>query len=351
MKKLSFLFLALWVGVFHLVAATNIVPLPGLITPRTIIVDNDEIFITEDLTVTIFSAKDFKLKKKFGKEGEGPGEFLPSWGGIRIEVQPDKLLVASHVRASVFTRDGEFKNDYKKPPLILSNRWIRCMGENFVASSLKPDKNPDIEIIAYNIYDKNFKLIKELYSDQDSFYSRGRKMNPIFDTMTGAPFYISGNKIFIAHYGTNEKGIIHVFDTSGNKLPAIEPKYEKVEFTSDHEKEWVAHFNSTTRLKQYYNQMKNQWEYPSYFPLRQCFQVAGQEIYVQTYKASKDNKQKQFLILDLNGKFEREIYLPLEKRSVFTPFEYYITKGKIYQIVENEEEEWELHITEIPASK
>lgn len=40
-----------------------------------IIVDNNELFLVECATIYIYSLTDFKLKKKFGRRGEGPGEF------------------------------------------------------------------------------------------------------------------------------------------------------------------------------------------------------------------------------------------------------------------------------------
>ncbi|MCP4157863.1 MAG: hypothetical protein GY757_59690, partial [bacterium] len=53
------------------------VPLSDLVNPRMLVVDqsNNELFITDGVNVNIYSLTDFKLKKRFGKAGEGPQEF------------------------------------------------------------------------------------------------------------------------------------------------------------------------------------------------------------------------------------------------------------------------------------
>jgi len=79
----------------------------------------------------------------------------------------------------------------------------------------------------------------------------------------------------------------------------------------------------------------------------QYFLVADQKIYILTYK-EKDEKF-QFLVLDINGKHLKTVFLPLNKEKDdvfgFTPF--CIKNGTLYQLIETEDEEWELHATAI----
>jgi len=58
-------------------AAGKTVPLPALLNPDLIEVQGDDMFIAQDSVISIFSLKDFSLKNKFGKRGEGPQEFKP----------------------------------------------------------------------------------------------------------------------------------------------------------------------------------------------------------------------------------------------------------------------------------
>ncbi|UCH93268.1 MAG: hypothetical protein JSV88_23725, partial [Candidatus Aminicenantes bacterium] len=68
--------------------AKTIIPLPHLEKPETITVKDEGLYITERESMLVYSLPDFKLKNKFGKGGEGPGEFKVMGLGIRICVEP-----------------------------------------------------------------------------------------------------------------------------------------------------------------------------------------------------------------------------------------------------------------------
>ena len=53
-----------------------VIELPEIINPASITVDNNHIYITDFPSVYIYSLKDCHLIKKFGRRGEGPGEWL-----------------------------------------------------------------------------------------------------------------------------------------------------------------------------------------------------------------------------------------------------------------------------------
>jgi hypothetical protein len=74
MKKIGLtMFLFLFT---NLVFASKIATFPDLLKPGRFVVDGKQIFITEGITIRIYSLEDFSLQKKFGKMGEGPREFL-----------------------------------------------------------------------------------------------------------------------------------------------------------------------------------------------------------------------------------------------------------------------------------
>ena len=102
MRKITFILLVIFMSSFIL--ETRIVHLEEILKPVTINLDKDQIYITEGASIYIYSLKDFKFVKKFGKEGEGPHEFkiIPQLPLI-INVQTDKLLVNSLGKISRFT--------------------------------------------------------------------------------------------------------------------------------------------------------------------------------------------------------------------------------------------------------
>lgn len=61
------LLLLLFAGCVH---AQKIVPLPGLGKPDSITIDDQRLYITDQGTIALYSLEDFKLKKKFGRQGE-----------------------------------------------------------------------------------------------------------------------------------------------------------------------------------------------------------------------------------------------------------------------------------------
>jgi hypothetical protein len=59
------------------------------------------------------------------------------------------------------------------------------------------------------------------------------------------------------------------------------------------------------------------------------------------------DKKIEFFVYDAEGKELFHKYIPFAFSNAFQPFPLAIDKGKVYQVVENEDEEWELHISEI----
>jgi hypothetical protein len=112
------LLLLLFAGSVH---AQKIVPLPGLGKPDSLTIDDQQLYITGQGTIAVYSLEDFKLKKKFGRQGEGPGEFriLPfDRICLRISLSHDTILVNSVSRLSFFTKKGDFiKQMFSQRPI------------------------------------------------------------------------------------------------------------------------------------------------------------------------------------------------------------------------------------------
>ncbi|MFC2146667.1 hypothetical protein ACFLRT_04820 [Acidobacteriota bacterium] len=105
MRKTSFviLFAILTVSLF----AAKTIPLPELTNPSGVIVNNDQIYITQFPEIFIYSLKDFKLKKTFGKRGDRKQyemlkdilQFPEYWRGIwGFMVLDKKIYVATHFK-------------------------------------------------------------------------------------------------------------------------------------------------------------------------------------------------------------------------------------------------------------
>lgn len=82
------------------------VPLPDIMNPNSIVIDNQQIYIVQEVNVFIYSLKDFSLINKFGKAGEGPREFKkvpqPWIPSISLYLAGDKLMINSVGKITFF---------------------------------------------------------------------------------------------------------------------------------------------------------------------------------------------------------------------------------------------------------
>jgi hypothetical protein len=138
----------------------KIVPLDEVEYPKSMIVEGGRVYLAEVEHIYIYSSTNFKLLKKFGKQGEGPEEFkiFPQGFGLRIAVHPDYLLVSSMAKVSLFTRDGEFKKEIKQ---IRSLACYLPLGNKYVGNSSRRTEKTRFQTI--NLLDENFEIVKELY--------------------------------------------------------------------------------------------------------------------------------------------------------------------------------------------
>ncbi len=356
-KVLLVLFLLLSAG---LVWATKVVPLPDVVNPGTFTVDLDgkQLYITEGINVYIYSLPELKFLKKFGKRGEGPKEFLPPFGGqIRLDSQKDQFMVISAFKLSFFEKDGAYKNEVKAPPRLLTNRYIRDMGKHYIASTLKPGTKEEKNrlMIAYTIYDKKFQevnAVRRVMQDYQGVQS-GVGFNPLTWYLFGPAIYYYDNKIFLCHYGSEDSNFIYVYDNAGKKLYDIPLKHNLLPFNAKEQNRFKASFVSD-QDKQMYAVHKNLFQFPDHFPGRQSFIVTDNKIYVQTFNRKGEEKDEKclFLIMDLKGKLLKKVWLPFQFINPYMPYLYTISNGKLYQGIEDdEEEEWAMHITDINQIK
>lgn len=311
---------------------------PHLNNPFFIHADDSRLYITDGPTISIISLKDYKLLKTFGKAGEGPKEFkvnpYRSAGSVVISIQPDCIFVNSLGKVSYFTKKGEF---IKETRTNSSSIRFQPLGEQFAGEGFVQEGN--IRYSIRSIYDANFKKSKELYR-RKSFAQVEGDINPFF--YVSPIMIVSNNRVFIN--GAQELEI-YVFDGSGQKIRTLSCDQDKLVITAEH-KEKIHHWFKTYRSsKQFYDYVKDRFAFPEYFPGVRDFKVADQKVYVLTYKREGD--KSGFVIFDIEGKLLKEVMVPLAEIDDFLYYPYTIQNGKLYQLIDNAEEEWELHVTAI----
>lgn len=328
----------------------TVVPLPDVFNPDSIVVTDNEIYITAFPTIYIYSPRDFRLKKKFGRRGEGPREFRRL---ALVSVRPGYLLVGDRNKVLYFTREGKYLREINAGSII--NWGAVPLGDGFAARSRLLEGN--IQFDTLNIYDAGLNKVKEA-ARYKFFYQTlggGRKCRAV--EVRGIQFQVYDDKIF---FKTGQDLVIDVFDQWGEKICTIRHDYRRIKLSGTVKKRFEDYFKTTEPWKRRYDvQIKKEIAFPEYLPAIQTFIAADKKLYVFTYE-TKAGKSK-FVILDIGGKGAREVFLPFDQSEQW--FHYSLAKtvrygsqnptfsiknGKIYQLVENEEEEhWELHVSPI----
>jgi len=309
--------------------------LPEIKSPAfDIVVDNNELFMVECATIFIYSLENFKLKKKFGRRGEGPREFkVHPAEHVGLSVQPDSLLVQSGGKMSFFTRDGEFKKEISR---IIGFAALTPLDNNYVAYSRKIIDNTNYRLIS--LLDANFKKIKEVCRSEHNI--RKNKIELLWGTFH---FKIYNNHIYVVY--SEGDFVIDCFDKNGNfKFSIKDEKFPKRKASAKDKKR--IHDWYRINLKGWYHKNKQRMRVDDYWPAIGTFFIDNDIIYIGTYLRQEENWI--FYLYGIKGNFIKTLSLPLFDRHLWAPYPYYIKNGKLYQVLENEDTEtWELHITEI----
>jgi hypothetical protein len=347
MKKILF-FIVLLVFV-AIVFAGEIVPLPEIFNPEMLEVDGDELFVTQETTVLIYSLEDYKLKKKFGRKGQGPGDFqsfkwyLARAKDIDLTILPDTIFVGSMLKASYFSREGNFIKEKRLREVMMTVN-IAPLGKGFAARGIKSERDemkkgkPGL-YYTFNILDKEGYKIKELCRYHFP-YGVAKKI---------PEYHVTGNRIFISG---KDGLVIDVYDEQGNLEKTIKKDYKKVEFAREDKQKIIKWYQEDPYYRKYFVPNKRRWnllqddiEKAKYFPEFHIFLISDGKLFLQTYRI-KDGKT-EFLVFDLEGKFLKTLYLPLVYKDFTIPHLYTIGKGKLYRLVEKADENYMLHITGI----
>lgn len=325
------------------VCSTGDVIIPDIYKPDSITVNENYIYITQDIEIFIYSKKDMKLIKKFGQAGEGPREFkkspTPFFPSISIYLTSDKLVINSLGKISFFSKQGEFLNE---TPTGTQARYIP-VGDKYIYMHFTVEDK--VSYIASDLMDANLKKIKTLC--QYKFPAQaGKKRDPILMARLAAYFdrYAYKDKFV---YPTDNNSI-KIFNSVGKEVTSFTPNYTIVPINSELKKTIDEFFTNDIRFKQPYliDKDRNLISLPEHMPIFKDYRLADDKIYILS-NFKKDGKFETF-IYDFSGKLLKKTFIPLVESDMLTLYPFYIKDNKIYQLfMDEDEEEFKLHITEI----
>jgi hypothetical protein len=313
--------------------STKIAVFKELTKPETLCLDEIQYYITEGASIWIYSLKDHKLVGRFGKAGEGPREFkaTPGGYGLRVFPLPEQILVNSMDKLSFFDKKGEFSKEIKVPLGMYQPFGAKFVGLEFQAGA---DQSMAITV---NLFNEKLEKGKEIYSR--TLLQRGSMVFPV-----ASPIFEARNgRIFI---GGEEEFVIRILDAEGNPLSSIACDYKRVKVTEEYKQGVFETFKKNPVTKGMVDYLKQMIKFKEYFPAIQSIFIDGANIFIQTYR--KQQEKYEIFIYDTNGKYLKQIHLPILYVDTIQPYPFAIKNGVLYQLIENEDNEvWELHANEI----
>ncbi len=328
--------------------------LSEVLKPSMIDIYGDRLFVMDMDKVHVYSLKDQKLINSFGRKGEGPGEFQVSVQmPLRLYAHKEYVLIESFNKLLFFTHDGKYIKELRKFPMV---NLFQPAGNNLIARKIIQPRDGKLSTSTVKIYNQKMEELKELFRQDFIQQGAGLKLtlNMGKDFLL---FSVYNDMIFV---DKSVKGpYIDVYNSSGEKLYKINLPYEKKIISSAYKKKVVNELEFDPQITGQLLQNKISWKdfsknfkyvFPKYYPSIQSMNIDDGKIYVKTFE--KEGNKNKYIIMDLKGKILKTIYLkPTVKKWIMSSMMginlEIIRNGKIYYIIENDDNDWELHIQDI----
>jgi hypothetical protein len=330
-------------GVVSLTYAEKSGSITEVVNPFIMQVEGQQMYIVEGPNIYIYTLRDFKLQKKFGKAGEGPREFrlnpTANMGNAIMDVYPDYILINSLGKLSYFKRDGEYIKE------MTTGRGFGVfipLGNKFLGFGSAVEDG--IEYRTINIYNSKLDERKEFFR-QKMFVQWEKGYFNLLE-IVGPFFYVCDNKIFIE----KNKDSVSVFDNEGKFLHTLDinKDYKKLKFTKRDKEKFMDFVHTDPIFKKFFQDMRDKMKFPEYYPGIQFFHLENNKIYIIRWTKDKDGKS-EIWEFDLKGNILKKAWVPFFEKDAITPYAYSIDNGKFYQLVEDikKEGKWDLYMTEI----
>jgi len=339
MKKLLMVLIVLILMFAKPVFSVNAVSLEGFSRPSILLVNFNRVYILEQTSVYIYSLKDFKLIKKFGKAGEGPREFKVNRANgkpLSMCFYKNQLLINSDHKASYFDLDGNFIREEK----VKVDRLLFPIGEKFLGIGLLPGKDKK-QYLGFSLHNNKYTSKKNLFLSDIEITNPQKLLLPI-SSFTYNPVY--KKRIYINANSNDFQ--INVYNNDGKQEYVIEKNYPKLKIPNSFRKEALTFFKTSPMFKRSFEYFKKIIKIKKNFPPIRDLQIIDGFIYIITFK-QKGNLW-ECIKMDLKGNEKGRNFIKLNAFEHFTfyPLLYSVYKGNVYTLVEDEKDEiWKIHVS------
>ncbi|MCK4760858.1 MAG: hypothetical protein KAW12_01570 [Candidatus Aminicenantes bacterium] len=317
--------------------------LPELNRPSMMDVSGSELYILDDFQVKVYSLKDYRLLRKFGKKGQGPGELfdLPD-SPLTMIVGKEKVLLNSLYKIIVYEKSGKMLKEKKFAPSFLIEAVSH--GKNYALTKFW--RKDGTAVATTCLFSPDLKELKKLCETTiPNSYKKRKIVMPPVSTFARC----GSDRLFVFDQTRTKDFTIKVFDLEGKPLPDIKASYRELMMGDSFNKKVMDTLRAHPAFKILPPDFKKMLHIPEVLPVfRQC-RVKDGKLYVQTYREKGD--LSEFYILDFSGKVLKKIFLPGADRlqiRINPAATYTFQGGKYYYLVDDiDEEQWELHVKKL----
>jgi hypothetical protein len=243
-------------------------------------------------------------------------------------------MVNSLGKISFFNKnDGSYIREIKSNSRA---REFKPLGKGYAGQGMTIQDG--IQYRSVNIYDSGLNKVKEVFKVRHHFQlSEGLRVLPVAMT-----FSTYNSKLFIAW----EKDlIVRVYNQYGNHLYNIQKEYDRVKVTDQFKKNIETFFRLNKRYKRLFELLDPKLLFPDKLPAVADLKIDDGKLYILTYRMDEKKANATVcLVFDVQGKFLKELYLPIRRQDELLPYPYTISGGKLFQLIEDGEY-WRLKIT------
>lgn len=332
MKKVLFLLIVL-VTVMGVFSADGRV-IPELVKPTALQIEGTTLYVVEDTTVHIYDVNTLNKIGQFGKAGQGPQEFatVPGQLPLLLAVQNNNLFVASIGKISKWSLKGEYVSELTYNPQNALFPQLLKNG-NFLGMSVLQGDDKKLYRAVF-LCDEKVNRIKELYRAEHTFQGPGKGLIAVWKVFQHLGYedhiYLPGK----------EENQIDVFTLDMKPKYTITVPKDNRSIEQAFKDRFMDEINSNPALKGQLEILKP-IIFPDKYPSISFFGAEGQKLFVFTWNFGKDSLE--YYSFDTNsGKALGKSQATIQFQGSLSPYPVTFKNGQVYQLVENEDEEWEL---------
>jgi hypothetical protein len=249
---------------------------------------------------------------KFGRKGEGPGEFQEAEKCQARLTGEFMLYEWMKQRLIFFSQGGEFlrQSTYAVEEEIWGSDVVLLGSGNTLYIGAPEDPDAAIRYFHLLIADANLRLVKKL---PERIASESPFNSPRMNLLNSyIKYQVSGNRIY-AYSQDNPEYELSIYDLEGNILKKVRKEYRKVRLYEEYKKRRMEWFKNHPLSRMH----KMEGYFPDHYaPIKELVVDEQGRIYAETYERGDGPGQKRTDILNAEGAFIGSVFLEEAQKRI-----------------------------------